>query len=211
MFIVPPLDDLFCRMDIAIMPHLQDARAPAEAESHMCTDSHDSQNGGQATIGTRPRIRDAHPHCISHQSTALQDATALAEAEGHMQVTGNDGDANPLDAGRAALMRAGRRLLWTLVNETVRVWAESPCKKHKPDSNAITGMSSLQQRGCLAMTCMVLQSLNETVAAMCRTASSSMPERPAGLVQYVLAPLLQMSGTLRVSESAFLNIVRRQR
>lgn len=48
-----------------------------------------------------------------------QDAAALAEAEGHMQVTGNDGGANPDDAGRAALMRAGRRLLWTLINDTV--------------------------------------------------------------------------------------------
>ena len=43
-----------------------------------------------------------------------------------MQTLGNSGDANPDDAGRAALMRAGRRLLWTLVNETVG----TPCSQH---------------------------------------------------------------------------------
>lgn len=55
-----------------------------------------------------------------------------------MQTLGNDGDANPDAAGRAALMRAGRRLLWTLINDTVlpsvhvviareRAWSRTMC------------------------------------------------------------------------------------
>lgn len=36
-----------------------------------------------------------------------------------MQTLGNDGDANHDAAGQAALMRAGRRLLWALINDTV--------------------------------------------------------------------------------------------
>ena len=50
----------------------------------------------------------------------VQDAEALAEAESYMQTVGNDGEANPDQAAVFALMRAGRRLLWTLINDTVR-------------------------------------------------------------------------------------------
>ena len=49
-----------------------------------------------------------------------QDAEALAEAESYMQTVGNDGEANPDQAAVFALMRAGRRLLWTLINDTVQ-------------------------------------------------------------------------------------------
>jgi hypothetical protein len=37
-----------------------------------------------------------------------------------MQTVGNDGEANPDQAAVFALMRAGRRLLWTLINDTVQ-------------------------------------------------------------------------------------------
>ena len=50
----------------------------------------------------------------------VQDAEALAEAESYMQTVGNDGEANPDQAAVFALMRAGRRLLWTLINDTVQ-------------------------------------------------------------------------------------------